>query len=77
MNYIYTRTSTVHQNIEQQITYLQARYKADQVFADQFTGKSLDRPEFNDLRAVVVAGDSVIVQDLSRIGRNTTKYSDK
>lgn len=73
MQYIYARTSTKGQNVEQQVIYLQSRYKADEVFKDQTTGKSLDRPSFIKLRSTVVAGDSVIVQDLSRIGRNTTE----
>ncbi|MFT4926139.1 MAG: putative DNA-invertase from lambdoid prophage Rac [Phenylobacterium sp.] len=73
MQYIYARTSTTDQNVKQQVSYLQTRYKADKVFSDQSTGKSLDRPGFNSMRSTVVAGDSVIVQDLSRIGRNTTE----
>jgi len=71
MQYIYARTSTKDQNVDQQVTYLQSRYKADMVFSDKSTGKSLDRPSFNQLRKTVSKGDSIIVQDLSRIGRNT------
>lgn len=73
MLYIYARTSTVEQNVQQQINYLKGKYNVDGVYSDQQTGKTLDRPEFVKLKAVVKSGDSIVVQDLSRIGRNTTE----
>jgi putative DNA-invertase from lambdoid prophage Rac len=73
MNYIYARTSTKEQNVDQQIKLLEEKYKVDKVFSDQTSGKTLDRPEFNTLKGLVVSGDSIIVQDLSRIGRNTVE----
>ncbi|WOH38567.1 recombinase family protein [Thalassotalea fonticola] len=73
MLYIYARTSTVEQNVQQQVNYLEGKYKVDGVYSDQQTGKTLDRPEFIKLKAVVKCGDSIVVQDLSRIGRNTTE----
>ena len=76
MLYIYARTSTKDQNVEQQINDLKSRYKADGIYSDQMTGKSLDRPQFNKLRNIVKSGDSIVFQDLSRIGRNTTEVLD-
>lgn len=76
MLYIYARTSTKDQNVKQQVNDLLSRYKADGVYSDQMTGKSLDRPKFNELRTIVKAGDSIVFQDLSRIGRNTTEVLD-
>ena len=71
MKYIYARTSTASQNVQQQVQYLKERYNADQVFTDQASGKTLEREAFTELRSVVKSGDSIVVQDLSRIGRNT------
>jgi putative DNA-invertase from lambdoid prophage Rac len=73
MNYIYARTSTKEQNVDQQIKLLEDKYKVDKVFSDQTSGKTLDRPDFNTLKGLVISGDSIIVQDLSRIGRNTVE----
>jgi len=71
MIYIYARTSTVNQNVQQQVDYLENKYKVNGVYTDQQTGKTLNRPAFNELKGLVVSGDSIVVQDLSRIGRNT------
>lgn len=76
MLYIYARTSTKEQNVQQQIDYLQAKYKSDSVYSDQQTGKTLERPAFIHLQTVVKSGDSIVVQDLSRIGRNTQEVLD-
>ncbi|HCE2119593.1 TPA: recombinase family protein [Vibrio parahaemolyticus] len=70
--YIYARVSTKHQNVQQQIDVLAKKYKHDAVFSDNgISGKTLERPSFNELREIVKANDSIVVLDLSRIGRNT------
>jgi len=71
MIYCYARTSTTTQHVQQQVDYILSKHKVDKVFSDQQSGKTLDRPSFNELIKTVVTGDSIIVQDLSRIGRNT------
>jgi DNA invertase Pin-like site-specific DNA recombinase len=71
MQYIYARTSTTEQNVQQQINYLEAKYKVDKVFSDQQSGKTIDRPSFNELLATVKGGDTIICQDLSRLARDT------
>jgi len=70
-HYIYARTSTIEQNVEQQIAALLDKYQVDAVFSDQQSGKDLERPQFIAMKNLVKKGDSIIVQDLSRIGRNT------
>lgn len=74
-SYIYARVSTESQNLKPQVEYLCDKYEIplDNLFAENFTGKSTDRLSFNELRETVKAGDSIIVQDLSRLGRNTTE----
>ncbi|WP_413699267.1 recombinase family protein [Psychromonas sp. KJ10-10] len=69
--YIYARTSTTDQNVTQQIDSLLQKHVVDDVFSDKQSGKDLDRPEFISMKKTVKGGDSIIVQDLSRIGRNT------
>ena len=71
MQYIYARTSTKEQNVQQQIDYLESKYKADDVFSDQQSGKTIDRPSFNKLLSTVKSGDTIICQDLSRLARDT------
>lgn len=71
MQYIYARTSTTEQNVQQQIDYLETKYKADKVFSDQQSGKTIDRPAFTELLNTVKNGDTIICQDLSRLARDT------
>lgn len=70
MKFIYTRVSTIDQNVDQQTEYLQQRYVTDKVYSDKLSGKSTDRPEFQKMISQLRTGDSVIVYDISRIGRN-------
>jgi len=73
--YIYARVSTVTQNLESQVGYLCDKYEVskDNLFAEKLSGKSLDRPAFQTLKDTVKSGDTIVVQDLSRLGRNTTE----
>lgn len=69
--YIYCRTSTQEQNVQQQAAYLMERYPTyDNVICEQASGKTLDRPKFEKLRKSLRNGDTLIVQDMSRLGRN-------
>jgi DNA invertase Pin-like site-specific DNA recombinase len=74
-SYIYARVSTDSQNVTSQVDYLLKKYvtPTENVFAESFTGKSLDRPVFNKLCSLIEGGDTLVVQDLSRLGRNTTE----
>lgn len=75
--YIYARVSTNHQNVQQQIDALAKKYNHDAVYSDNgVSGKTLERPSFNKLRQVVKENDTIVVMDLSRIGRNTQEVLD-
>ncbi|TDF37412.1 recombinase family protein [Alteromonadaceae bacterium M269] len=76
--YIYARVSTETQNIESQVISLCSKYKVpeENVFAEKLSGKSLSRPVFQTLKETVKSGDAIVVQDLSRLGRNTTEVLD-
>ncbi|GAD03603.1 recombinase family protein [Agarivorans albus] len=71
MKYIYARTSTTDQNVDQQAEHLLTLHNDAEVFKEQTSGKSLDRPVLNKLTNIVSAGDIIIVLSMSRLGRNT------
>ncbi|MFB1088600.1 recombinase family protein [Vibrio diabolicus] len=72
MKYLYCRVSTKTQNLQTQLD-LQAHYPDAQLVSEKISGvKSVEeRPEFSKLNDSLADGDSVIVYDLSRLGRNT------
>ena len=41
------------------------------IYKDVISGKSLDRPELQELNRIVVEGDRIIVTDLTRLSRDT------
>ncbi len=70
--FIYSRVSTVEQNVEQQTKLLREAYPdVSEVFEDKFSGKEVDRPELNRLKDKVRKGDIVYCYDVSRLARNT------
>ncbi len=71
MKYIYARTSTQHQNVDQQADYLLRSHSDAKVLKEQESGRSLDRPVFNELKSMLVKDDVVVVLSVSRLGRNT------
>lgn len=74
--YIYARVSTEEQNSEQQAVYLAGKYHSDFTVEESFTGTTTDRPKFQKLLAQLKQGDSLIVKEVSRIGRNTKEVLD-
>lgn len=71
--YIYSRVSTVSQNSEQQAKYLSGKYPNDIIIEETFTGTTTDRPKFQKLLGKLNRGDTLIVKEVSRIGRNTAE----
>ena len=70
MIYFYGRVSSKDQNLARQLEVAKAYKNIDHVYCDKQSGKDFDRPEYQKLKAVVVAGDEVIVKELDRLGRN-------
>lgn len=66
----YIRISTTDQNTARQEMLMQ-ELGVEQVFVDRTSGKSMDRPELKRMLAFVRAGDTVIVESISRFARNT------
>lgn len=62
----YVRVSTPNQNPDRQISEI----KADKFFVDKYTGKTLNRPEFQAMMNFLREGDTLIVHSFDRVGRN-------
>ena len=71
-NYIfgYARVSTEAQNLDRQLDALK-KYGVDMIYNEKMTGTKKDRPELNKLLDRVTAGDVIVVESLSRLGRST------
>lgn len=67
----YIRVSTVEQNTARQDDMLKAE-KCDKVFKEKRSGKDMNRPELKKMLEYVKEGDTVVVCELSRLGRSMT-----
>lgn len=67
----YVRASTIEQNEARQIAAL-TPHKIDKWYQEKRSGKNTDRPEFQSMMDYVREGDTVYVEDLSRLSRSLT-----
>ena len=70
MRVFYVRCSTIEQNEARQLKTAEEQ-NAEKVFVDKASGKNTDRAAFKEMMAFVRAGDTVVVESISRIARNT------
>lgn len=66
----YVRCSTVEQNESRQLKMMEEQ-KVDKIFIDKASGKNAERASFKARMAFIREGDTVIVESISRIARNT------
>ena len=66
----YIRCSTIEQNEARQLKMMEEQ-NTERLFIDKASGKNTDRKAFKEMMAFVRAGDTVIVESISRIARNT------
>ena len=66
----YVRCSTADQNETRQLKMMEEQ-KVEKIFIDKASGKNVDRMDLKAMMAFVRAGDTVIVESISRIARNT------
>lgn len=71
MTYGYCRVSTKHQSLQRQINAL-INYGITErfIFSDKYTGKTLNRDGLNELLNVIKSGDTIIIKEIDRLGRN-------
>lgn len=66
----YCRVSTEGQCLDRQMDELE-RYGVDKIYPEKMTGTQANRPELEKLLESVRAGDTVVVESLSRLSRST------
>lgn len=70
MKVMYIRVSTIEQNEARQVE-ISKEQQVDKVFIDKASGKNTDRKALKEMLSFVREGDKVIVESISRLGRNT------
>lgn len=65
----YVRVSTVEQNEGRQVAALKP-YQIEKWFVDKASGKNTDRPQFRQMLEYIREGDTVYVEDFSRLSRS-------
>lgn len=65
----YVRVSTVEQNEARQVEALKP-HQIDRWFVDKASGKNTDRPQFRAMVEYIREGDTVFVEDFSRLSRS-------
>lgn len=66
----YVRCSTIEQNEARQMKMMEEN-NVEKVFVDKASGKDTNRDNYKAMMAFVRAGDSLTVESISRIARNT------
>lgn len=73
--YGYHRTSTVEQHLDRGIEEIKSYCQKSQIelkkiYTDQSTGKNFNRPKYQILKEVLREGDTLIISEVDRLGRN-------
>ena len=70
MKFGYARVSTMHQDLEAQLSQLK-KENCDEIFTEKISGTKKDRPEFQKLLNKIGDGDTLVVTKVDRFARNT------
>ena len=65
----YCRVSTKDQDLTRQIESLK-QYGCEKIYSDKATGKNFNRPEYTRLKDALRKGDTLVVHEFDRLGRN-------
>ena len=65
----YCRVSTKDQDLTRQIESLK-EYGCERIYSDKATGKNFNRPEYTKLKDALRKGDTLVVHEYDRLGRN-------
>ena len=77
MIYGYVRISTKKQVIARQVSNILKIYPNAKIFQEVFTGTTVNRPEWNRLKKIVAAGDTIVFDSVSRMSRNAVEGIDE
>lgn len=72
----YARISTKDQNESRQIEALK-KAGCEKIFLDKESGKNFDRTEYQKMKSMLRFKDTIVVEDLSRFGRNKKEIMDE
>lgn len=73
----YVRVSTKDQNTDRQVkALLEHGVTEENIFVDKQSGKDFDRENYNLLLKIVREGDTIIIKELDRFGRNYAEIKD-
>lgn len=75
--YGYARVSSKDQNLDRQIEELQKYHKDIILFTDKISGKDFIRKEYEILKRIVAPGDTIVVKEMDRLGRNKEGIKDE
>lgn len=77
MIYGYLRVSTKEQNLDRQYQGIKEycssnniKFKDVVIFEDKQSGKDMERPQYKALKEAIKKGDTLIIKELDRLGRN-------
>lgn len=76
----YIRVSSKDQNPERQfeaIKEFEKEIKDENIYLDKQTGKDFNREKYQELKSVLREGDTLIVKELDRLGRNKKMIKDE
>lgn len=77
MIYGYVRVSSKYQNEDREILSLKERgVSSENIFIDKESGKDFKRAAWNSLMAKLVIGDTIIIKELDRMGRNNKEIKE-
>lgn len=70
----YARVSSREQNIDRQINALNTECNnIDKIYIDKASGKDFNREQYKELKKTARQGDTIIIKELDRLGRNKTQ----
>lgn len=74
----YVRVSSKEQNEARQIDAMKALGITDDcIYLDKLSGKNTDRPQYQALKRMVRAGDTVVFESITRLSRNMNDVKDE
>jgi len=80
--YVYYRVSTVQQDTDRQQEAIKSYIKSNKLkitatFEDKASAKNFEREQYQALKSVIKSGDTLIIKELDRLGRNYTQIKEE